>query len=41
MQVNIGAQQVNVAQGSNRADEESEEETEFINANRLARSSES
>jgi hypothetical protein len=41
MQVNIGAQQVNVAQGSNRADEDSEEETEFINANRLAPSSES
>ena len=41
VQVNIGAQQVNVAQGSNRADEESEEQTEFINANRLAPSSES
>jgi hypothetical protein len=41
VQVNIGAQQVNVAQGSNRAEEESEEQTEFINANRLAPSGES
>jgi hypothetical protein len=41
MQVNIGAQQVNVAQASNRAGEESEEQREFINANRLAPSSES
>ena len=41
VQVNIGAQQVNVAQGSNRADEDSGEQTEFINANRLAPSSES
>jgi len=41
MQVNIGAQQVNVARASNRADEDSEEETEFINANRLAPSGES
>jgi len=41
VQVNIGARQVNVAQGSNRADEESEEQTEFINANRLAPSGES
>ena len=41
VQVNIGAQQVNVARVSNSADEDSGEQTEFINANRLAPSSKS
>ena len=40
MQVNIGAQQLNVAQASNSADEDSGEQTNFINASRAARSSE-
>ena len=41
VQVNIGAQQVNVAQVSNSADEDSGEQTKYINASRPALSSKS
>jgi len=41
VQVNIGAKQVNVAQGSSSADEDSGEQTKYINASPTASSSES